>query len=70
MENASLYLPKEKVETYVEIDKRIKPKDLVHGKHNFNMYGTVVSIVSRFLTEATRTDEMYEILNDFNNEIN
>ena len=70
MENALLYLPKEKVETYVETDKRLKPKDLVLGKHNFNMYGTVVSIVSRFLIEVTRADEMYKRLNDFNNEIN
>ena len=36
MGNASLYLPKEQVEKYVQIDKKMKPEDLVYGKHNFN----------------------------------
>ena len=45
----------------------MKPKDLVHGKHNFNRYGTVISFVSNFLIEVTDTDEMHKMLNEFNN---
>ena len=45
-------------------------EDLVYGKHNFNYYETILSFISNFLTEVTDTDEMYEILNEFNNEIN
>ena len=70
MNNALLYSSKEQVEKYVEIDKRIKPEDLVYGKHNFNRYGTIISFISNFLTEATNTNEMYKMLNEFNNEIN
>ena len=70
MENALLYLPKKQVEKYGEIDKRMKPENLVYRKHNFIRYGTVISFVSNFLTEVTDTDEMYKMLNEFNNEIN
>ena len=70
MNNALLYSPKEQVEKYAEIDKRIKPEDLVYGKHNFNRYGTIIFFISNFLTEATNTNEMYKMLNEFNNEIN
>ena len=45
---ALLYLPKEQVEKYVDIDKRINPEVLVYGKYNFDRYGT---IISNFLTE-------------------
>ena len=31
-----LYLSKEQVEKYVEIDKRMKLKDFMYGKPNFN----------------------------------
>ena len=34
VENALLYLPKVQVEKYVGIDKKMKPEDLVYGKHN------------------------------------
>ena len=70
MENDLLYLPKEQIETYVEIDKRKKPEDLVYGKHNFNRYGTVLSFASNFLTEVIDTDEMYKMLNESDNKIN
>ena len=70
MRNALLYLPKEQVEKYVEINKRMKPEDLVYGKQNFNRYGTIISFISNFLTEVTDTDEMYKMLNEFKNEIN
>ena len=70
MRNALLYLPKEQVEKYVEIDKRMQPEDLVYGTHNFNKYKTVISFISNFLTEVPDTDEMYKMLNGFNNEIN
>ena len=33
-----LYLPKEQVEKYVEINKRLNSEDLVCGKYNFNTY--------------------------------
>ena len=39
-------LPKEQVEKYVEIDKRMKPEDLVYRKHNFNRYQTIISFIS------------------------
>ena len=54
---------------HVEIDKRFS-EDVICEKHNFNRYGTMLSFISNFLTEVTNTDEMYEILNNFNNEIN
>ena len=54
---------------HVEIDKRFS-EDLICEKHNFNRYGTILSFISNFLTEVTNTDEMYEILSKFNNEIN
>ena len=41
--NALLYLPKEQVEKYLEIDKRLKAEHLVYGKHNFSRYGTIIS---------------------------
>ena len=68
--NALLYLLNEQVEKYVEIDKRMKPEDLVYGKHNFNRYGTVISLISNFLTGVNDTDKMYKMLNEFSNEIN
>ena len=68
--NALLYLPKEQVEKCVEIDKSMNPEDLVYGKYNFNRCGTIKSFSSNFLTEVTHTDEMYKMLNQFNNEIN
>ena len=55
---------------YVEIDKSMNPEDLVYGKYNFNRCGTMKSFSSNFLTEVTHTDEMYKMLNEFNNEIN
>ena len=70
MRNAFLYFPKEQVEKYVEIDKRMKPEDVVYGKRNFDRYGTIKSLVFNFLTEVTDTYEMYKMLNEFNNEIN
>ena len=54
---------------HVEIDKRFS-EDVICEKHNFNRYGTMLSFISNFLTEVTNTDEMYEILNNFSNEIN
>ena len=45
----------------------MKSEDLVYGKHNFNRYGMTISFISNFLTEVT--DEMYKMLNEFNNEI-
>ena len=48
----------------------MKPEDLLYGKHNFKRYGMVIFFVSNFLTEVTDIDEMYKMLNDFNNKIN
>ena len=45
VENALLYLSKEQVEKYVEIDKRMKLKDFMYGKPNFNRYGMVISLI-------------------------
>ena len=47
--------------------QRMKSKDLVYRKHNFNRYGMIISFISNFLTEVT--DEMYKMFNEFNNEI-
>ena len=71
MSNAFFNLPKGHVEKYVDIDKRKKYEDLVHClvKH-VNRYETITSFISNFLTEVTGTDEMYKMLNEFNNEIN
>ena len=57
-----LYLICPKVKKYAQ--------DLVYGKNDCNRYGIVASFLSNFLTEVTDTDEMYKMLNDFNNEIN
>ena len=38
-------------------------------ENNFNRYGTILSFVSNFLTELTDSNEMYIMLNEFNNEI-
>ena len=38
-------------------------------ENNFNRYGTIISFVSNFLTELTDSNEMYIMLNEFNNEI-
>ena len=54
--NTLLCLPKEQVKKYVEIDKRMKLEDLVYEKHNSNIYGTIISFISNFLTEVTDTD--------------
>ena len=70
MENALRFLPKEQVEEYVEIDKRMKPEDLVYGKHSLNICGTVISFVSMFLREVNDTNEMYKMCNEFNNQKN
>ena len=35
LRNYLLYLPKEQVEQYVSIDKRMKPEDLVYGKRRY-----------------------------------
>ena len=43
VKNALLYLPKEQVEKYVEIDKRMNPEDIVCREHNFNRYVTIMS---------------------------
>ena len=67
---ALFYLPKQQIEKYVEMNKRMKPEDLVYRKHNFNRYRKIISFISNFLTEVTDTDEMYKMLNEFNNEIN
>ena len=69
MSNALLYLPKEQVEKYIKIDKIMKPEGLVFGKHNFNRYGTITSLIFNFLTEGIDTDEIYKMLNEFKNEI-
>ena len=57
-----LYLICPKVKKYAQ--------DLVYVKNDCNRYGIVASFLSNFLTEVTDTDEMYKMLNDFNNEIN
>ena len=41
--NALIYLPKEEVEKYIEIDKNIRSEDLIYGKHNFNRYWTMIA---------------------------
>ena len=38
-------------------------------ENNFNRYGTIISFVSNFLTELTDSNEMYIMLNEFNNGI-
>ena len=48
----------------------MKAEDLIYEKHNFNRYRTIMYFISNFLTEVTDTDETYEMLNEFNNEIN
>ena len=68
--NALLYFPREQVEQYVEIDNKMKPEDLVYGKHKFNRYGMIIFFVTNLKTEVTNIDEMYKMLNEFNNEIN
>ena len=57
-----LYLICPKVKKYAQ--------DLVYVKNDCNRHGIVASFLSNFLTEVTDTDEMYKMLNDFNNEIN
>ena len=58
LENDLFHLFKEQVEKYFEIEKRMKTEDLVYGKHNFSIYGTVVASVSNFLTKGSNIDEM------------
>lgn len=58
LENDLFHLFKEKVEKYFEIEKRMKPEDLVYGKHNFRIYGTVAASFSNFLTKGSNIDEM------------
>ena len=65
--NVLLYLPKEQVEEFVEIDKSMNPEGLVNGKHNFNRYGTIISFISNFLIEVIDADEMDKML--FNSEM-
>ena len=63
VENSLLYLPKEQVEKYVETDKSMNPEDLVYGKHNFNRYGTITSLISELLTEvAIWSDKMKRLM--------
>ena len=62
MRNVLLYLPKEQVEEFVEIDKSMNPEGLVNGKHNFNRYGTIISFISNFLIEVIDADEMDKML--------
>ena len=38
-------------------------------ENNFKRYRTIISFVSNFLTELTDSNEMYIMLNEFNNEI-
>ena len=38
-------------------------------KNTFNKYGTIISFISKFLTEVTNTDETHQIVNGFNNQI-
>ena len=64
-----VYLSKGQVEKYVEIDKRIDSEDLVDGKYSFNRYRIKIFLISNFLTELPDTDDMYKILNEFNNGI-
>lgn len=56
--NDLFYLFKEQVQKYFEIEKRMKPEDLVYGKHNFSIYGTIIASVSNFLTKGSNIDEM------------
>ena len=58
LENDLFHLFKEQVEKYFEIEKRMKTEDLVYGKHNFRIYGTVAASVSNFLTKGSNIDEM------------
>ena len=58
MKNTLLYLTKEQLEKYVEINKRMKPEYVVYEKHNFNRYRRIISFI-------TDTDEIYEMLNEF-----
>ena len=63
VKNSLLYLPKEQVEKYVETDKSMNPEDLVYGKHNFNRYGTITSLISELLTEvAIWSDKMKRLM--------
>ena len=48
----------------------MKPEDLLHGKHNFNRYGSIIFFFFYFLTKVSDIDEMYKMLNKFNNNIN
>ena len=61
--NRLLYLPIEQVEKYVAIDSRMDFNDLSYGKYN-------LIYITGFFTESTDTNEIHEILNEFNNEIN
>ena len=62
--------PKNSLRNMLKLTKKMKPEDLVYGRHNCNRYRMVISFISNFLTEVTDTDEMYKILNEFNNKIN
>ena len=65
MKNTLLYLTKEQLEKYVEINKRMKPEYVIYEKHNFNRYRRIISFIPNFLTEVTDTDEIYEMLHEF-----
>ena len=54
----------------LKLTKKMNPEDLVYEKHYFNRYGMVISFVSYLLTKVTNTDEMYKMLNEFNNKTN
>ena len=62
--------PKNSLRNMLKLTKKMKPEDLVYGRHNCNRYRMVISFISNFLTEVTDTDEMYKMLNEFNNKIN
>ena len=54
----------------LKLTKKMNTEDLVYEKHYFNRYGMVISFVSYLLTKVTNTDEMYKMLNEFNNKTN
>ena len=65
----SFPLPKEQAETHVVIDKKVKSEDFINWKHEFNRYGTMMYFVHNFLGKFSSTEEMYNMLIEFNNTI-
>ena len=62
MENDLLYMSKEQVETFVEIDKRMKPEDLACIKYNFNRYWTAENVLTEDLLILIRCIKCLMIL--------